>query len=260
MSTAAFPDNTAPRPHLVVTPALLTPDVTAQPDDPAWRSAAATQQFTLSLGNESKGQAPLPTTAKVLWDKNYLYIRFICNATEIYAPYRKHDADLYKGDVVEVFLDAKGDGRQWIELEVSPYGSTMDQLATLTADPVSDSNLIVISDVLNRDWWVDLSWSLDGWRTAASIQKSGGKVTGWTVDMALPASSILHRLGQTAFTPMTLRANLLRYEEVPSPGSPNGRRMTSINWSPVVFGCPHISPLAMGYLELDESSGQTSQK
>ena len=36
------------------------------------------------------------------------------------------------------------------------------------------------------------------------------------------------------------------------PSAPNGdkRPVIAMNWLPVRWGCPHISPQAMGYLEL----------
>ena len=255
LSGIARADNAAPRPRLSVPPASLAPAITADPSDPAWARAAIIPALTVSLGSDGKGLSPLPTQVKLLWDQNNLYLRFLCTASEVYAPLHGHDEALYKGDAVEVFLDAKGDGREWIELEVSPGNATFDQVTTLTAPPISNADLLLTSDVLQRDWWVDLSWSLDGWRTAATVQKTNGKVTGWTVDMALPAQAVLRRLGQAQFGPMTMRANFLRYEQVPAvkaagadPGA--SRRLLAMNWSPVLYGCPHISPLAMGYLVL----------
>lgn len=243
-------DNTAPRPLLIVPPARQTPKLTADPSDRAWDAAAAVPSLAVSLGDGGKGLSPLPTQVKLLWDQNYLYMRFVCAAPGVYVPVRGHDAALYEGDVVEVFLDAKGDGRQWIELEVSPENATFDQMAILTAAPVSTPDLTLPGSVLDRDWWTDLSWSLEGWRTAATVQKSGGRVTGWTVDMALPAKPVLHRLGRDRYAPMTLRANFLRYAYVSSADPKNPRRLLAMNWSPVTYGCPHISPLAMGLLTL----------
>ena len=242
-----------PRPRLTVPSARLTPAVTADPSDPAWATAATIPALTLSQGDGGRGLSPLPTQVKLLWDKEALYLRFVCTATEIYAPARTHDAALYTGDVVEVFLDVKGDGRQWIELEVSPDNVTFDQVTTLTADPVSGASLVLAGAVLDRDWWVDLSWSLDGWRTAATVQRTAGKVTGWTVDMALPAPSVLRRLGTDHYAPMTLRANFLRYEQLQETNPKSQRRLLALNWSPVQYGCPHISPLAMGFLTLAQT-------
>ncbi len=255
LSGIAHADNAAPRPRLSVPLTAQAPAITADPSDPAWARAAIIPALPVSLGDDGKGLSPLPTQVKLLWDQNNLYLRFLCAASEVYAPLHDHDSALYKGDCVEVFLDARGDGREWIELEVSPDNATFDQVTTLTAAPTSDMNLLLTGDVLQRDYWADLSWSLDGWRTAASVQKTNGRVTGWTVDMALPAQAVLRRLGMGQYGPMTMRANFLRYEQVPvvkAAGADPGvsRRLLAMDWSPVLYGCPHISPLAMGYLVL----------
>jgi hypothetical protein len=232
-----------------VTPAPAKLRVSAEPADPAWADAPTIASLPLSLGPEANGLTALPTQVKLLWDSDYLYIRFLCTSTEIYSPYKTHDDPIYKGDCVEMFLDVKGDARQWIELEVSPSNVTFDQVMTLTADPASDADLILTPALRGRDLWRDLSWTLDGLRTAATLQKSGKRATGWTVDIALPAKPTLRRLGLDHFAPMTLRANFLRYE-YPSATNGGKRPLIAMNWSPVRWGCPHISPQAMGYLEL----------
>ncbi len=96
-------------------------------------------------------------------------------------------------------------------------------------------------------------YTMSGLKTAAEITS-----TGYVTEFAFPASEILHRLGLSRYHAMRLRANLLRYEwpRVPgrqlSTGDPTqGRRLMALNWAPVLYGCPHISPLAMGVLILD---------
>jgi hypothetical protein len=150
-------------------------------------------------------------------------------------------------------LDAKGDGRQWIELQVSPYNVTFEQLATLTTDPVSDSNLILDSNILNQDWWTDPSWDIDGLQTASRILRSNDQITGWVIDVALPAKPILRRLGLSKYQPMSLRANFLRVEWPFKPETTE-REFISSDWSPTMLGCPHLSPQAMGYLDLQAGS------
>ena len=253
LRTPACADNTSSRPHIIVPQSRVAPIVTADPADPAWLSAAVIPALTLSPGDDNNGFSAMPTEVRLLWDQDNLYVRFICTATETYAPLRKHDADLYRGDVAEVFLDIKGDSKQWFEIEVSPYNATLEQLTTLTADPESDSNLLLSGAVVNRDWWPDRSFDPPGLRTAASIQKSKGSVSGWIVDMALPATPMLHRVGEIKYGPMTLRANFVRYEYPRGSGPNSPRRLMAMNWAPVVFGCSHISPKAMGYVDLSIS-------
>ncbi|BDI30480.1 hypothetical protein CCAX7_25310 [Capsulimonas corticalis] len=231
-------------PTLSVPRTPTTPKLDADPADPAWKDAAAIPALGLCLGDQQKDLHPLATQVKLLWSEDALYVRFLCDDDQQYIPNHGHDSPIWKGDAVEVFLDVKGDARQWIELEVSPSNDTFDQLATLTAEPRSDADGLLESEVSQRDWWTDLSWDLDGWRTAARIDAHGG----WIVDMAIPASA-LRRLGRNKYAPLTMRANFIRYKYLPAPAG-EARRLLAMDWAPVVYGCPHLSPQAMGYLQL----------
>lgn len=244
---AASPTLTPPSLHVPY--AGVVPQISGASDDPAWKSAASTADMTVSRGAAAQGLTALPTRAYLLWDAKNLYIRFVCLGGSMETPYKKHDDPLYHADAVEVFIDPKGDGREWVELEVSPHNVVFDQLAVLTAEPEYEAGGILTHQVLDRDWWTDLSWNLEGLRTAAGRLQSRGKITGWIVDMAVPATPLLRRLGVKSFGPMNLRVNLLRYETMTAA---DGKPMfIPMNWAPVTFGCPHILPDAMGTLVLD---------
>ena len=238
-------DNSAPRPICSAPYASKTPTMTADPTDPAWAKAAVIPDLSPCLTDKPSDRSPSLTSMRLLWSNDDLYIRFICVGSSPYSMAKKHDDEVYKGDAVEAFLDVKGDSRQWIEIEVSPGNISFDQVTTLTADPVSDANLLLKKDILNRDWWPDRGWNLDGLRTASRIIGKSGKVTGWVIDLALPAKPTLHRLGLTAYQPMTLRANFLRVEWPRKTGG-NAREFVASDWSPVLLGCPHLSPAGDG--------------
>ncbi len=244
----ASADNSAPRPHCSVPFASITPQVDADQSDKAWNSSVAIPSLSSSLGSPV-GQNVQPTEVQLLWDKDYLYVRFRCRASEIYSPYKNHDDPIYKADVVEVFIDAKGDGRQWVEIELSPYGVTLENMTTLTADLVSNSDLIIDPQIRDRDYWPNASWDMPGLRTASKIVQGAGHASLWIADFAFPAGATLHRLGLKEYLPMTLRANFLRYD-YPIVDSAGTRVLCPQNWAPVIIGCPHISPAAMGYVDL----------
>ena len=228
------------RPVFEVPRAILTPKINAAPLDAAWASAAKISALSPSIG--AKGHA-LPTQIRALWDEDFLYFRFECKDSEIYAPFGKSDRDqsLYQGDCVEIFLDVVGDGKQVFEFQFSPKNQVFDQNITLTTEPRADENFKLLPEVLKRDFWLDASWNAATLKSAASQNKSG-----WIVDVALPAKAILKRLGEEKFAPQTLRANLLRYDY----GLGAKRELLPMNWAPVLDGCPHISPGAMGFLKL----------
>lgn len=236
----------APLPVLNVPRALSTPRLNASPSDAAWASAATISALTLSRGEELSSNVP-PTRVKLMWDENFLYARFECGDTRIYAPFVKPDRDqpLYQGDVVELFLDVVGDGRQYVELQISPRNQVFDQNIVLSTAPVSDENGRLVDAILKRDFWPDSSWNMKGLQTAASTRPRG-----WTADVAVPAAPLLRRLGLKTFAPMTLRAHLMRYKWIPTGDPKTPRRLIPMNWAPVQSGTPHISPQAMGFLKL----------
>lgn len=239
-------------PFVEVPAAKTTPLMTADLADPAWATAAVIP----ALGGTIKDRVPMkpfPTEVRLLWDAKYLYVRFICTDAEIYSPFEKHDDPLYLGDVVEMFLDARGDARQYIELQVSPRNKTFDQNFVLSAEPRADVGSRLPDEILQRDFWSNLQWDMAGLRTATSTITKNGVTTGWVADIAVPAEEALHRLGEKTFHPMTLRAHFMRYEWPKPAKDGDKRQLIGMSWSPIVDGCPHISPMAMGFVVLQDS-------
>ena len=247
--TTWLPAGDTALPVLDVPYATTKPSLEAKADDPAWKRAAVVPKLSLSLGTD-KGSVAKPTEVRLLWDERFLYLRFTCEDDAIHLPETGRDAPLYRGDVVQVFIDAKGDSRQVIEVLCNANNDVQDLQILLTTEPRSDENLQLRSDVEERDYWICQDWNASGLRTAAAKDEKAGRRTGWRVEMAIPAKALLRRLGERALRPMTLRANLVRYEWQPPPGPNQEWSLLSMNWAPVMEGCPHLSPAAMGFLKL----------
>lgn len=211
-----------------------------------WNNAALVPRLVASIDRSKTAAQVLPATeVRLLWDEKALYVRFDCTDAEVYLPYDKHDDPLYQGDVVEVFLDPVGDARQWFELQVAANNATFDQNLVLTGEAKSNADGLLLSAVLDREWWVSKDYEMEGLTTAARKHAAG-----WSVEMAIPARSAARRLGISAWAAgLKLRANLMRYEWGP-PDADGKRAFMPMNWAPVLVGCPHISPQAMGILEL----------
>jgi len=210
-----------------------------------WDQAAVITELTVSPGESGEGLSAKPTEVRLLWDEETLYVRFLCEDDDIYLPVRGRDADLYLGDVVEVFLDAVGDGRQYFELQTNAAGDLFDQLITLTAPVIeSQPNGRLLDVIVERDFWPVREWDMDGLHVAGRSVNGG-----WIGEFAIPARALLRRLGRERFQPGDrIRAHLIRYDYLPG----EARRLVAMNWAPVYFGCPHISPAAMGELRLSE--------
>jgi hypothetical protein len=231
-------------PVLDVPLASVTPAVGADPADPAWTAAARIAELTPSVNRDKVVAQLQPTQVLLLWDDGHLYVRFICHDTRIHSDFTKRDEPLYKADVVEVFLDVVGDGRQYFELQVSPGNVVFDQNITVTAEPKHQADGVLEWAIVGRDLWLDLGYTMKGLRTATSRVTLEGGAPGWIVDLAIPAKFALRRVGTDRFTAgQQLRANLLRYDYP-------AEELHAGNWSPVRHGCPHISPARMGRLRL----------
>jgi hypothetical protein len=241
-----------PLPVLSVSHAQSTPRLDASLDDPTWKNAATINGLLPPLTPEGKPPLPLYTQVLAQWDADYLYVRFICDDSEIYTPFTERDAFHYQGDVSEVFLDPVGDGRQYFEFQLSPRGGILDQYIVLSDPPIYNEWGRLTTECKERSYWANLAWNCDGLKTASRLIERDGHAVGWVSEFALPAKSVLKRLGKTQFTPQTLRANFMRYDW---PQDKAGKReLIQANWSPVLLGCPHISATRMGFLQLQAAA------
>jgi hypothetical protein len=91
-------------------------------DDPAWKAASP-----IDLCRTQDGTKPrFATTARMLWDEDYLYIGYACEDQEIWATMSERDAHLWEEEVVEIFINPNGDEIGYIEIEVNPLNTLLD--------------------------------------------------------------------------------------------------------------------------------------
>jgi len=230
------------RPRVEV-PELSSPETA--PQESAWQSALLIPAFSPPLHAAANPEAA-QTQVRLLWNKDFLFVRFICRdegvvrlPVEENSPAR--DKLLFRADCVEVFLDPVGDGRAFVELQVSPDNEIFDAMHLYTADPVSGDDFLIREDLIKRESWFTPEWNLEGLQT--TVERSDSS---WQVTMKIPARTLLRRLGKTVFEPgMVLRANFVRLDY-----TPGDKNAVITNWAPVVAGRVHRSPAGMGYLML----------
>ncbi|MFT5087317.1 MAG: hypothetical protein ACI906_001917 [Candidatus Latescibacterota bacterium] len=145
-------------------------------DEYAWEPAAQINQFERILNNYDSISAS--TRAKMLWDDEYFYFAFTCTDRDMWTLYDKEDDRLWEEEVVEVFIDPDGDGRNYLELEVSPTNTVVD-LAIYSVEPEFTSSV---------------EWDIAGLKTAVqtygTINDSSDTDTGWSVEIAIPWSAM----------------------------------------------------------------------
>jgi len=136
---------------------------------------AKTVQLRTRLKAEGRG-VRMKTWAKVLWDESYLYVAFRCDDPDIWSPSdHRHDSPLFKGEVVEAYVDPDGDGKNYLEYELSPHGQTLD---------------LKIPQPPPDDWESLARWDSAGLLTAVRIngtlQDRTDKDRLWTAEIAIP--------------------------------------------------------------------------
>jgi hypothetical protein len=147
-------------------------------DEPSWKQAAWTDEF-FDIEGSQKPQPKYRTSAKMVWDKNYLYILAELEEPQIWAYYSNHDQIVYHENDFEVFIDPEGDGRNYLEFEVNARNTLFDLLIT---KPYRNGGI------------AQISWDSKGFKSAVSIDGTlnnpGDKDKKWAVEMAIPFESL----------------------------------------------------------------------
>ena len=92
-------------------------------NEASWVHASNTTAFTVWDG--SPAPDTLQTTAKILWDDQYLYLGFSAKDPDVYATYTGRDVPCWEQDNFEVFVTVPGT-TGYIEVEGSPKGALWD--------------------------------------------------------------------------------------------------------------------------------------
>ena len=143
-------------------------------DEPAWSHADAATDFRMEEPTEG-APASERTEVRVLFDDKNLYVGIHAYDSEparINSRELVRDASFSNDDKVEILLDTYHDRRNAFRFAVNPLGTQQDALIT-------DEG---------RD--VNLSWDAP-WVSAGHIDQ-----TGWTVEIAIPLTTLRYKEGQ----------------------------------------------------------------
>ncbi len=180
-------------------------------DEPAWKEAASTGPFVNTL---TGGAAEQAAEARALWDDQFLYIAFDFADRDVWGTLTKHDDKLWTEEAAELFLDADGDGKTYVELQISPRNVTFD--SWLPAYRQNDNAFDVPMTTA-----VQVNGTLDN-------RKDEDK--GWTAELKIPLSAAKGRLAEMKGVPPVpgtqWRANFFRMD------IPAGKPQQASGWSP----------------------------
>ncbi len=204
--------------------------------EPAWKEADATGPFVNTMDGTP---AATRASARVLWDQNNLYVAFEFLDSDIYSAFDKHDDKLWTQDAAELFIDADGDRKTYVELQVSPRNMTFDSWL-----PNYREN--------DNAWDAPLTTAV---KVYGTVNKSDDVDTGWTVEMQIPLSAAKGRLDNMGGVPPAVgtewRANFFRMDHK------TGQPQAASGWSPPLVGDFHALD-KFGVLIFADEQGRTS--
>jgi len=169
----------APPAKYTIFKAPTPPVIDGDLSDTAWLYAETIndfRQFNLS-------KPTYATQAKMLWDDENLYIAFKCQDEDIWATMKGRDEPLWEEEVVEVYIDPSGTGRNYKEFEVNPLGALID----LNIPAVKNGN--------PGNWRENCKWNAEGVKVGVkvngTIDNRKDKDKEWTVELAIPLKNFL---------------------------------------------------------------------
>jgi len=194
-------------------------------NEASWHGANNTSVFTVWDGKPAP--AALRTTAKMVWDNDYLYIAFSATDGDVYATYSNRDANLWEQDNFEVFVTIPGT-TGYIEVEGSPHGTIWDgSFTNVFRGPGG-------------------SYTITGLQLAARVQgilnNPAGQDVGFTGEIRLPFADIYRGVPgghPTNGTQMRLNLNRINWNTPATQGGPGATGSdTYYAWSPVPGSAP----------------------
>ena len=140
-------------------------------DDKAWQGLDTLHLFRNNA--PAGGAASAETRVLVGWSRTRLYVAFIADSRNVKNTVTKHDDDgIYQQDVVELFIDPDGDGKNYFELEWNCLNTSLDFFFT---GPLQG---------------LDKAWAPKGMQSAVKVRgtanQPGDVDTGMTVEISLP--------------------------------------------------------------------------
>jgi len=161
------------------------------------------------------------TSFRALWGQEGLFARFDAVDPSPWHTLTERDDHLWNEEVVEIFIDPDGDGRNYVEIEISPHNVVCD--------------LVIFEGSPNLR--TDIDWDHRGLQSNVHpLRDANGETVGWTVVALLPWSGFA-TLPDTAGVTLPPRAgdiwdfNIFRIKRPAGPAEPE-RNAVYAAWSP----------------------------
>lgn len=154
-------------------------------DEPAWKDAQVIDQFYQPWLGKNARLASTKTSAKLLWDREYLYFFAEMEDHDLFADIKEHDGLLWFNDVFELFFKPAVDKTGYYEFQVNAAGATLDVFFPKkekggfekykSSDEFHLETKVVLRGTLNKRNDKDEGWSVEGRIPWTDFMKTGGR-------------------------------------------------------------------------------------
>lgn len=186
-------------------------------DDAAWAELTWTDWWTPPDG--SGGAAPR-TRAKFTWDDQFLYVAVEAEDTDVWSTFTHRDDNTWEQEVIELFIDADGDKKDYLELQVTPANVIFDAKFTTHRSDLAAAR----------------AWNMEGLRTGAhvdgTLNQRDDQDRAYSVELAVPFAQVPGSKEKVAHGDLW-RVNLFRWD------FPKDARQQAAAFSPPVVGDFH---------------------
>ena len=198
----------------------------------SWEKAEEIK-FSYSVNEKEKAKGE-NTYARLLWDKENLYVFFKCKDKNIWAEYKERDSKVYLDDCVEIFISPDSEKvHTYFNLEINACGFFLDHARIVD----------------ERHWRVLVKWNADmklGHIIRGTLNDNADTDQYWTMEASIPFKNF----ARVSYGPKpgdTWRLNLNRINRLGkkrkyqySQWSVNQKRSESLH-TPGMFGFIHFS-------------------
>ncbi len=194
--------------------------IDGRPTDRAWSRAQRTDDWVHP--NSGDALESMDTWAKMLWDDTYLYVLMNGRDTDVWATLQERDSDLWSEEVLELYVDAGDDGRDYLELQVNPLGVVFDAM---------------FPDPSNRNLDVARGFDIAGLESAVYVSGTTDdredRDRSWSAELRIPLTSIPGLAPAPPNDGDAMRVNFYRYDR------PDAETTRTAAWSPIGGGSFH---------------------
>lgn len=168
-------------------------------DDPAWQKADVVTLFVPVTDAEPLSK----TEAKVLWDRNYLYVAYHAYDKDIWSTYTQRDSQTCQEDCLECFIQPDPAAQSYYNFEINALGTVYDAYDLSRNSGGSD----------HHRWAI---WNCKGLRVGISINGTLNNPADvdnyWQMELAIPFAEMPSLAGKNPKAGDIWRYMLGRYD------------------------------------------------